>query len=268
MSSILHDPHGYLERMAKPLQEKLKIVQFIPESAHDILDVGVADGTVTMAMANLFPDREFKGIDLNDAFIQQAKKKSEGIQNVEFETIYLREMLPRKKRYDAVTFCSVLHEFFTYGEGISSVLKALADAHELLNTGGRIIIRDMILHGYTKDSDLLVDRIVKKILATSHRSTLEEFENQFEKITSIYQLNHYLLKYMYTDNWSHELPEFYVPVTFEQYERIFELLGMRVLFKRSYLIGFLRTRWREDFGLTEEEINPFRSTGFLIAEKV
>ena len=37
-----------------------------------------------------------------------------------------------------VVFCSVLHEFYTYGEGISSVLKALADAHELLRPGGVI----------------------------------------------------------------------------------------------------------------------------------
>jgi hypothetical protein len=161
-----------------------------------------------------------------------------------------------------------LHEFYSYGEGISSVLKALADAHELLKPEGRIIIRDMILHGYTKESDLNVSNLIDKISKTAHGNLMEEYEKEFGQIRAVQNINHFLLKYMYVENWEHELPENYVPVTFEQYEQIFSLLGMRVLFKRSYLIDYLRNKWKEDFNLSEEDINPLRSTGILVAEKI
>src|SRR3989338_7295180 len=136
--------------MSKPLQEKLRIIKFIPENAKSIVDVGCAYGTITIALAKLFPDIQFLGIDVDEKFIEQARKKSEGISNVKFEKIYQRELLAESQRFDVVIFCSVLHEFYSYGEGISTVVKALADAHELLNKNGIIIIRDMILPEYTK----------------------------------------------------------------------------------------------------------------------
>src|SRR5512138_3688441 len=107
----------YLERMAKPLREKLRIAEYLPFSARKILDVGCADGAVTLAMARLFPDTEFHGIDLDEGFIANAKAAAE-VPNATFERVYLRDLLARPERYEAVTFVSVLHEFFTYGEGI------------------------------------------------------------------------------------------------------------------------------------------------------
>lgn len=65
-----------------------------------------------------------------------AQEKGRSTKNVRFEKVYLRELLARPEKVDAVIFCSVLHEFFTYGEGISSVLKTVADAHELLKKDG------------------------------------------------------------------------------------------------------------------------------------
>jgi hypothetical protein len=54
----------------------------------------------------------------------------------------------------------------------------------------------------------------------------------------------------------------------DQYESLFALLGMKLLYKESYLIDFLAGKWREDFGLTEQELAPLRSTTILVAEKV
>lgn len=53
MSDNITDSTKYLERMSKPLQEKLKIATFIPEGTKTVLDVGCADGTVTLALAKL-----------------------------------------------------------------------------------------------------------------------------------------------------------------------------------------------------------------------
>ncbi len=114
----LADYKIYLERMSKPLQEKLKVIKFVPRSATRILDVGCADGVLTTAMAKMMSGVHFLGVDLDDRFIEFAKKKSTGLNNVSFERIYLRDLLARPERFDAVIFSSVLHEFFTYGEGI------------------------------------------------------------------------------------------------------------------------------------------------------
>lgn len=258
----------YLERLAKPLQEKLKIIKYIPENAKDIIDVGCADGTVTIALAKLFPDINFLGIDLDEDFIHLAQEKSKGIKNLKFEKIYLRELLARPERFDVVIFCSVLHEFFTYGEGISSVLKALADAHELLNEDGRVIIRDMILSNYTKKATLWSSGIARKIYKVKQLAPyIHDFELRFGKLNTIYKLNHFLLKYWYTENWNREGKEHYVAVTMEDYDEIFDLLGMRVQHKEAYLIPFLKDKWMTDFDLSEDEVTGFKSTSIVVAQK-
>ncbi|MDX1608199.1 MAG: class I SAM-dependent methyltransferase [Candidatus Spechtbacterales bacterium] len=266
----LEDKNIYLERMAKPLAEKLRVVHFIPAGAKVVLDVGCADGTVTCAMAEIFPNIEFLGIDLDGEFIEKARKKAKekNLDNVKFEKIYLRELLARKQRYSAVFFISVLHEFYTYGEGISSVLKALSDAHELLEENGEIIIRDMILNEYTKNTDFRAESILNKIRSgNTDQKYIDDFESAFGEIDNIYKLNHFLLKYFYIENWERECKEHYVPVTFEQYQDIFSLLGMDLQYMHSYLIEFLRGKWVEDFGLTGEELDGLRSTGFVVARK-
>src|SRR5688572_15880687 len=125
---VIADWQGYLERMAKPLREKLRVARYVPPRGAAVLDVGCADGTVTCALAGLFPQNAFLGIDLDERFVGLAAERSarEGLTNGRFEVGYLGGLLARPERYDAVVFCSVLHEFYTYGEGISSVLKALA----------------------------------------------------------------------------------------------------------------------------------------------
>lgn len=264
----IKDPQKYLERMSKPLQEKLKIAKFIPDGTKTVLDVGCADGTVTLALADMHPEINFVGIDLSEEFIKAAKEKIGERKNVSFECRYLRERLSNSERFDVVLFCSVLHEFFSYGEGISTVVKALSDAHEILTKGGTLIIRDMILYDYAGKSELWVKEMKEKIV---ERGGIFHLFNDFEKIyggtTSVKQLNHFLLKYMYADNWEREAKENYVPVSFEEYDQIFKLLGMQVLFQRSSTIPYLKGKWMDDFGFTESQLESFRSTGIIAARK-
>ncbi len=256
--------------MAGPLGDKIRVAKYIPKHAKLVLDVGCANGAVTLALAEIFPKIKFLGIDLNEHFLNRASEEARAkkLKNVRFEKIYLRDLLACSEKFDAVSFVSVLHEFFTYGEGISSVLKALADAHELLRPGGEIIVRDMILEEYAKHTAFGVADNLNKI---SRRKNLlkmkKDFEQRFGKIKNIYRLNHFLLKYMYKENWTRESKENYVPVTFEEYENIFKLLGMELQFKDSYLLPYLKTKWQKDFGLSDEEISPLKSTGLLVARK-
>lgn len=254
--------------MSAPLQEKLKIARFIPAGTKSVLDVGCADGTVTLALADIYPGINFVGIDLNDGFINIAKGKIGDRKNIRFESGFLRERLANPERFDVVLFCSVLHEFYTYGEGISTIVKALADAHEILRPGGTLIIRDMILYDYAGKSGLWISEMTKKVrIKTEIAPLLSDFESIYGATKSVKQLNHFLLKYMYADNWKREGKENYVPVSFEEYDQIFKLLGMSVLFQRSSTIPYLKDRWKNDFGFTVAELESFRSTGIIVANK-
>lgn len=264
----IENPEVYLSRMSKPLAEKLQIVHLLPESPNEVLDVGCADGAVTIEMARMFPQTHFHGIDINPEFISIARDHSAGLHNVTFETVYLRNLLAREQKFDAITFCSVLHEFASYGEGVTSVVKALSDAHELLKKKGRIVIRDMIFSEYKRHTDFMMGSVLEKIYAKKELTDLiHDFESHFGKLNDIYTINHFLLKYKYTDNWDREGHENYVPVTFDQYEQIFSLLGMKILYKNSKLLPYFEEIWKADFGLSEQELQSFRSTGFFAVEK-
>jgi 2-polyprenyl-3-methyl-5-hydroxy-6-metoxy-1,4-benzoquinol methylase len=268
IDDTLLDKTGYLERMSKSLQEKLKVISYIPEGAKDALDVGCADGSITEAMANLLPNITFLGIDLSHDFVGQASAKTSHAQNLSFKRQYLRESLAEEKRYDVIFFTSVLHEFFSYGEGISSVLKALADAHELLNPGGVIIIRDMVLPEYTKHTHTIADTIEKKVTSKEDlKQYIADFEAAHGKLDSLYSINHFLLKYFYTDNWVRECAEHYVPVTLEQYETLFNLLGMEIIQRDTYTIPYLKDKWTADFNLTPTEVDALHSTTIFVAKK-
>ena len=82
-------------------------------------------------------------------------------------------------RFDAVLFSSVLHEFFAYGEGVSSVLKALADAHELLRPSGVIVIRDMILEEYTKATDYGCKGLAEAVARSPYAGAASDFVGLF-----------------------------------------------------------------------------------------
>lgn len=262
------NPQLYLERMSKPLQEKLRIARFIPKGTKSLLDVGCADGIVTLALAEMYPEIDFVGLDLNERFIAKAQAKIGKLQNIRFETGFLRERLANPERFEVVLFCSVLHEFYSYGEGVSTVVKALADAHEILRPGGVLIIRDMIFYDYADQSDLWVTETKEKVLKKERMTPLLlEFEKYFGEIKSVKGLNHFLLKYMYTDNWEREVKENYVPVSFEKYDHIFKLLGMSVLFQRSSTIPFLKETWKKDFDFSAAELESFRSTGIIVVRK-
>jgi 2-polyprenyl-3-methyl-5-hydroxy-6-metoxy-1,4-benzoquinol methylase len=265
----LNDPMGYLRRMEASLRNKLVLNDFIPSQAESILDVGCANGALTNALARLDPIAHYKGIDLNESFIQEAKETYQRY-NLSFENVYLRSLLERKQRYDAVIFCSVLHEFYSYGEGKSSVMKALADTYELLNKGGRIIIRDMILSESKKDlrTEMQMRAACKVFYNEKYHNQLLQFTEKYGTITgSAFNLNHFLLKYLYVENWETELKEDYVAMTLEDYEKIFSVLGIKAIYAKTSLLPYLDQRWQEDFDLTAREAAEFTSTTILVGEK-
>ncbi len=177
----LKDAEGYLARMGASVCEKARIANYIPASASSILDVGCADGTITRILAEALPRTHFLGIDLDRSFIERAQVEHRDLSDrLSFEAVYLRDLLVRRERYDAITFVSVLHEFFSYGQGKSSILKALADAHEILRPGGEIVIRDMIPMSYARRNNSGAESAILKVCALpAYTVSLADFERTF-----------------------------------------------------------------------------------------
>jgi len=266
------DTQRYLGRMSQSLEDKLMLCHYLPSHTKRILDVGCADGAVTIELAKRFPHAHITGIDLDQEFIDLATQRAhaEGVSNVTFEQIYLRDLLARPERFDAITFISVLHEFYSYGQGISSVFKALADAHELLEDGGVVAIRDMVVPRYFK-STCSITPLVQKIharvdLAPAYRDVASMYGNH-GALDDLAAVNHFFLKYRYTNNWEHEMKENYLAVTLDDYMDFVRLLGLELLHARPYLLPFLRDTWQQDFGLTDQELNSLYSTSLIVAQR-
>jgi 2-polyprenyl-3-methyl-5-hydroxy-6-metoxy-1,4-benzoquinol methylase len=265
----LKDAEGYLSRMAASVQEKARIANYIDPRTTAILDVGCADGAITRVLAEALPGATVLGIDLDESFISRAKEQHQMLApRLQFESVYLRDMLLRDTMFDVVSFISVLHEFYSYGEGKSSVLKALADAHELLRPSGEIIIRDMVPMSYARQNHTGAASAILKVRTNNAVAHLvSDFEQRYGEITTTFDLNHFLLKYLYTDNWEHECVEHYMPITVEQYEQIFKLLDMELVHRETYRLPYLEGKWKEDFGFTDVELSDLITTTILVARK-
>jgi len=266
----LTDKSGYLARMEKPLQEKLKIREYISPQANRVLDVGCADGAVTVALAKLFPQTQFLGVDRNAEFIEKARARAKeaGALNVTFEVSYISDLFNREERYDSILLVSVEHEIYTYDGGMPAVLRSLAGAHLLLAPGGDIVIRDMMLPEYKWESDYLLPQMLAKVL--ERKSILPmfvDFKRYFGQVEAVGQLNHFLLKYMYEENWAHEGPENYMPISVEEYQAVFKWLEMDIIKADLSLLPYLRGRWKDDFGFDESELDNLFSTGFVVARR-
>jgi 2-polyprenyl-3-methyl-5-hydroxy-6-metoxy-1,4-benzoquinol methylase len=256
---FMKDSPGYLSRMSNSLGDKLRVGEFLAARGETVLDVGCADGAVTKALASSMPGNRFKGIDIDASFITFAK--TDPFPNAVFRCCFLRDLLLTEERFSAVTFMSVLHEFYSYGSGITSVVKALADARELVSSGGRIIIRDMAL---PKPGNELISVVRKVRKQTAFAKQLQDFEVCFGELCAD-NVNHFLLKYFYTNNWERECPENYTPVGFEEYHEIFKVLRMKVHHSESYILPFLKDKWAHDFQLSSEETELLHSTAMIVA---
>ena len=151
---------------------------------------------------------------------------------------------------------------------MQSVTNAITNAYAMLEDGGNIILRDMILPERMKQSSPHFNGIMQKIRdVPAMLSLLTDFELAHGPIQSLYQANHFLLKYFYTDNWERECKENYVPVTNEEYEGIFDSLGAQVTHNEFYCIPYLREKWQKDFGLDDDELAQLYSTRIMVAQK-
>ena len=261
----------YLKRMDDSIEDKMRVINAIPKDAEYVLDVGCAAGHVTAHMANLRPQTYFHGIDVELPFVGMANAERDTLKtnNVGFSHNWLSDLHEYRTRYDAITFMSVMHEIYSYGKGVTSVVKALCDAYELLNPDGVIIIRDMLRPEMGLGDPDTRMRLYDKLNSQPEIAGLMQ---QYDSVWDIHRgmpaLNDFLLHYLYADNWANEIRENYMFWSAQDYIGIGRVvLQMEPVLLDCYLLEYVENRWRKELWLNQMEISDLYSTGVVVLRK-
>lgn len=256
----------YLKRMDASMDDKMKVLQFIPDDAQYVLDVGCASGHVTRGMANLRPSTYFHGVEVSLPFVGMANAENDA-SNVGFSRNWLSDLHSYGTQYDAITFMSVLHEFYSYGEGVTSVVKALCDAYELLNYGGVLIIRDMLRPDNKSNMGDRIQLVNKLDGIPNVKSWLSDYDLKMDLHTGIQGLNDFLLHMLYTDNWANEIRERYMFWSAQDYVNFAQYLNLDVEAVDCYLLDYVSDRWKKELWLNQMELSNLYSTGIVVLRK-
>ncbi len=107
------------------------------ESGIDVLDVGCGSGRALITLARSFPKSRFKGFDLSEEAVSNARREAElkGLTNVRFEARDVT-VIGEEERYDLVTAFDAIHD----QARPALVLRGIADA---LRPGGTFLMQDI-----------------------------------------------------------------------------------------------------------------------------
>lgn len=102
-----------------------------------VADFGCGDGAFTVEMAT-WAERVY-AVDANAEFLRLARERCNGASNIEF----LHEEMEDVSIPDAVVDLVVISQSLHY---VASPLKALQEAHRILQPGGRVLLLDLLPH--------------------------------------------------------------------------------------------------------------------------
>ena len=257
----ISDIESYIQGMEMGYIDKLFFIDKIDPDV--IVDFGCADGTILSKVKLLNPNIKLIGYDLDKNMISSAKSK---LGKRSLVTDNWSEVQEELKKYNRPTLIlsSVIHEVYSYSHS-SKIKKFWADQV----FGGDfkwICIRDMIpstemyKHKHSNFiGDVMKVRNKYKMWGTpigeddkigiSTENYLKSFEERWGKISNNYRtFIHFLLKYKYTDNWSREVNENYVPVTLQTlYKKIPN--NYEITYQENFILPSLLNQVKKDFNI-------------------
>lgn len=287
----------YLEAMDAISIEKVASasVFFEPKEGNTIIDVGMASGTSTAILAELFPQLNIIGVDINSKMVEIANGYYQK-QNLEFR-VDDGEKLTTFDTGSVNGFfnCSSIHHITSFnGYDKNRAYNTLKRQAELLADKGVIVIRDFVkpeerevyleLSAVDKadapsDSDLLI-RFSKEARSLSNPEergfpVTEVKCNQNGKRRFRLFLSdavEFVRRKDYFSNWDIELQEEYGYFTQKEFEEIFQNLGLRIILSSPiYNRWIINNRYKDQFQLFDlnDNILGFPPTNYLIAgEKI
>ena len=283
----------YLEAMDAISVEKVASASmfFEPKRGNTIVDVGMASGTSTVILANLFPQLNVIGVDINPKMVEIAQTQYQA-DNLSFrvddgETLNSFE----QNSVDGFFNCSAIHHITSYnGYDMNRALNTLKRQVELLKDKGILVVRDFVkpeekevileLSDVAKDhspSDsellLLFSKTARSLSPLTERGfPLHEVESPkgaMRRFRLFYSdAVEFIRRKDYYANWDIELQEEYGYLTQREFEDVFRSLGLRIIVSSPiYNPWIIEHRYKECFRLYDldgTEIG-FPPTNYLIA---
>jgi tRNA (cmo5U34)-methyltransferase len=107
------------------------LLEFIPQTAHRILDLGTGDGRLLALVKNEHPQTEAVALDFSPAMIEAASKRFAGDSSVRVIEHDLDRPLPSLGKFDAIVSSFAIHHV------VHERKRSLySEIHALLNAGG------------------------------------------------------------------------------------------------------------------------------------
>jgi SAM-dependent methyltransferase len=231
----------YYERMASSIGDKARLLEFLPRVTADyapsVLDVGIGGGE----LVDVLVDKGYR-VTANDK--DPEPLISLGLRHFDVETFLGRaeDVDQIGHSFDAVICSAVLHEVYSYGEGLISVFKALEAFSKLLRPGGILIIRDGVKPtmwdevGYVK---ILNGRSepVTKYLEINPFPSIRLYRVKDDLWAGNYQS---LMEFAFTYNWGmenyhREARELYGIMRLDQYADIASHFDFKCVWRESYV---------------------------------
>lgn len=151
----------YFDRMKRGLDEKLRLVELATPGT--VLNGGAGGPELSLA----FQDAGHKVLSLDDSPDSIERLEAAGLDAIQGAAENMRELV--HEPVSNIVFSSVLHEVFSYaeGDGREAVRDVLRSAFDLLEPGGRILIRDGV-KPRGSDATLVTEKLEYRYLAEQY----------------------------------------------------------------------------------------------------
>jgi ubiquinone/menaquinone biosynthesis C-methylase UbiE/predicted DNA-binding transcriptional regulator len=116
----------------------------------DVADLGAGEGTLSQILAK--NARKVIAVDISERMVEVGSQlaKDQGITNLEYRIGDLEEPPIADNSIDLAIFSQALHH-------ANSPQKAIAAAHRILRDGGRLVVLDLLAHGFEQARELYAD---------------------------------------------------------------------------------------------------------------
>lgn len=236
---IIKNFDSYNDEMRKSMEDKLFFLDKI--DVESLVDYGCADGTLLDFVHERDKSLKLHGIDMSAEMVRRAQERLPKATFNISTTPYVNDTFDYGSA--ALNLSSVIHEVYSY----SSNEQIAAFWDKVKNSGYKyIIIRDMMSDLKLEATDFIDEAAVR--CKKEYKDKLDDFEKIWGSICVRKNLIHFLMKYRYTPNWSREVRENYLPVSYDSV--IKELSDIYdVVYESRFTLPFLHDKVMEDFGI-------------------
>jgi len=289
----ISDYQKYMDAMDKVIIEKVASASlfFDPSPGNTIVDIGMASGTSSNILANLFPQTNIIGVDINPTMVELAQKNYSR-QNLVFRADDGETLQTFKENSINGFFnCSSIHHITSFNQyNPNRAFNTIKRETELLKSGGVIVIRDFVkppelevileLSSISNSTEPSNADLIIQFSKTARSLALKEEQGfpikevkSTSKSTRCFKLFYsdaveFIRRKDYFENWNVELQEEYGYFTQKEFEDIFASLGLRIIVSNPIFNPWIiENRYKNRFTIYNIDMVDigFPPTNYLIA---